>query len=105
MAIDPANHIPTQTEIEALVTSKISEIETLINDMVILVQGDSITGDITISDGNHSQFNTKLKMLNKHFEWFVELNGYNRAVKLQSDFAEEYNNSAKECYILDRLNY
>lgn len=105
MAIDPTNHTPTQTEVEALVTSNISEIQTLIGDMVLLVQEDTITGDVTITDGSHSQFNTKLKILNSRFNWFVQLNGYNRAVNLQSDLAEDCGNGVKECYILDRLSY
>lgn len=102
--VDPTAFYIAQVEIDARIDTLVAGIQTKIDDIVSHLDEDVITGFISVKSGESSQFQKKLKVINDDFKWYKNLAGADKTFFLIGAYAEDYSNSNKEVYVLDKVS-
>lgn len=104
MAVDPTAFYINQSENEAYIDTLIEDIHTKIDAIVTYLTEDLVSNYVTITSSSASQFNKELKSIEKDFQWYAKLGGVGETFRLKGAYADDYSNSAKECFVLDKVS-
>jgi hypothetical protein len=103
MAVDATAFYVNQTELDARIDTLVTDITAEIDALALLLDEDSTTHFVSITDGKHSEFTRDMRTLESKFRWYKDLSGMDKVFELKGAFASDYSNSAKECFILDKV--
>ena len=102
--VDPSAFYISQVEIDARIDALVSGLHTKIDDIVSHLSEDPVTHYVSVVSADFSQFNTKLKLIERDFRWYKDLSNIGDVYRLMGAYADDYTYSVKECFVLDRVN-
>jgi hypothetical protein len=104
MAVDSTAFYVDQADIDARIDTLVTGIQSDIDAIVTYLTEDVTTNYITVTSATASQFNKELKVIEKNFKWYKDLAGVGETFRLKGAYADDYSDSAKECFVLDRVS-
>jgi len=104
MAVDSTAFYVNQTELDARIDTLVSDIQTEIDAIVSHLTENVTTHHVSITSGEHSQFQTELNVIIKNLKWYKDLANIGEVFRLKGAYADDYSYSAKECFVLDRAS-